>query len=218
MNTIASLRRKFGITLACASAFFGLIVCSHGQGTLTFTFEGLPPGMVSQGNYTAFGRAFYAIPFLALYRSGGSVVGYPDNGTGYLYKPDGPLFGMRFESTNTSPTSAPFNLDSFDAAEYFGDTTPLTVIGYKPMAGTVTNIFTFDGINDGTGPLQDFQTFYLDSSFVNLFRVDILSGRWAIDNWTISGVPEPSSDALLVMGIFSAFGWSRMGRKRSSQR
>jgi len=185
---------------------------------MTFTFEGLPTGMVSQGNYSALAYRFYLIPFGGLYLSGGGVTGYPDNGTGYLCKPDGSLFGMRFESTNQFPSSAPFNLVSFDAAEFVGPPTTLTVIGYKPMAGTVTNIFTLDGINDGTGSLQDFQTFYLDASFVNLARVDVLGGSWAIDNWAISGVPEPSSGALFVLGIFSALGWSRMRRKRLSQR
>lgn len=191
------------------------------QGTTVFTFEGQSPGTTAQANPSAFGLGFRAIPFGFLDLSGGGVAGYPDNGTGYLFKPDGSLFGMRFESTN-SLSAIIFDLVSFDAAEYVGPPTALTVVGYRfqimaPIIA-VTNIFTLDGINDGTGPIQDFQTFYLDSGFANVFRVDVLGGSWAIDNWTISGVPEPSSGALALLGILSAIGWSSMRRKRLSQR
>jgi len=199
-----------------AITFTCLLTECYGQGT--FTFEGQPVGTAQQlGGYTASGMRFRAIQPGSLYLSGGGIAGYPDNGTGYLYMPDGNLGGLSFGFTNFLP-SIYFNLVSFDAAEYAGaGPTTLTVVGYPGMATPVTNYFTLDGINDGTGPLQDFQTFYLDSSFTQVGRVEVLKARWSLDNLVISGVPEPSSGALFVLGIFSALGWSRMRQKSLSQ-
>jgi hypothetical protein len=199
----AKLRRAASIYLSGACL---LTVC-FGQGTLTFTFEGQPRGTSQQyGIYSESGMQFGMVfgPG-SVYLSGGGVPGYPDNGTGYLYMPDGSLSGLRFGfNVFQSTPSVTFNLVSFDAAEYAGlGAQTLEVVGYKyqimgPII-TVTNYFTLDGINDGTGPLQDFETFHPDSSFVNLFQVDVFNARWSLDNLVVSGVPEPSSGALLLL-------------------
>lgn len=181
---------------------------------MTIRFEGQPRGQV--GVYYEGSMQFRSTPMGALYLGSSGRTGFPDNGTGYLETPDAGSFGdgVTFGPTNAFPASAPFDLISFDAAE-FGSLGPtlLTVVGWKPMAGTVTNLFTTDGINDGTGPLQDFQTFNLDSSFVNLFRVDIY-GRFSLDNVVISSIPEPSTSALLFLATACAFGRSRIRRMR----
>ena len=140
----------------------------------------------------------------SLYLSGGGIPGYPDNGTGYLEIPAG---SMRIGPTNTFPTSAPFNLVSLDAAEYDGaGPKTLTVVGYHAMAGNVTNYFTVSS--------QTFQTFHLDSSFTGVFQVDVLNASWSLDNVVISGVPEPSTRALALLGAGCAFWVSRAGRRR----
>jgi hypothetical protein len=193
---LPSAIKAITLTVVAWQHFVGLL---EGQGTFTFTFEGQPLGMLTQvGTYQAAGVQFVPIAPGSLWLSGSGVAGYPDNGTGYLYMPDGNLGGLRFTY------NADFNLVSFDAAEY-ANTGPvtLTVVGYRDdvMGLRVTNYFTLDGINDGTGPLQDFQTFYLDSNFIHLGRVDVLNARWSLDNLVISGVPEPSLVAMLGMAV-----------------
>jgi hypothetical protein len=183
-------------------AFFVLqalfVICCEGQGTLTITFDGTPRGTHNTGigSYTESGMRFAPIPPGGIFLNGGGIAGYPDNGTAFLEIPDGlpgGVGGLTFGFTNSLPL-VPFNLVSFDAAEYdsAGPQT-LEVIGYKPMAGTVTNFFSVGSLT--------FQTFYLDSTFQNLYKVDVINARWSLDNLTISGVPEPSACALLSFGL-----------------
>jgi hypothetical protein len=81
----------------------------------------------------------------------------------------------------------------------------LTVVGYRDdvMGLMVTNYFSVGS--------QTFQTFYLDSSFVNIGRVDVLNARWSLDNLVIGGVPEPSTSALALPGLACAFGFRQLG-------
>jgi len=200
----------------CFLALLFLAAHCPGQGTLNFKFEGQTPGTQLQlGTYSESGMQFQVIAPGGIFLSGGGIAGYPDNGSGYLNMLDGDLGGVRF---NFSPLAL-FNLVSFDAAEWHSGTGPATlqVIGYKiQIMGpiyTVTNYFTLDGINDGTGPLQDFETLHLDSSFMNVFQVDIPGVRFAMDNVAISGVPEPSVGALIALATFSGIACSRLRRK-----
>lgn len=138
---------------------------------------------------------------------GSGVNGAPDNGTAYLATSGGRL-GFTFIS------GMHFNLVSFDLAEDRPLSVAFQVVGYKSMGVTVTNSFATDGIMDGTGPAQDFQTFYFDSRFEDLYRVDILTDRWALDNLVVY-VPEPSAPCLLLLGTLTAFGCSWSGSKRN---
>jgi hypothetical protein len=169
------------------------------QGTLTFTFEGQAPGTMSPFSDTPSGMRFHAAPFGSLYISGGGVSPYPDNGSGHLVLPGNPdpHGGLSFGFTNTLPRVY-FSLVSFDAAEYFDSgATNFTVVGYKPMAGTVTNTFSTQ--------VSLWQTFQLDPSFQNLYQVDIyassLQGTFSLDNVVIGLVPEPASAILTLVGI-----------------
>jgi hypothetical protein len=180
------------------------------QGTLTFTFDGASRGTeLVVGTYFESGARFSPIAPGNLLLNGGGISGYPDNDTSYLEVPDGypGSGGLTFGFTNAFP-SIYFNLVSFDAAEYdsAGPQT-LQVVGYKPMAGTVTNSFSVSSLS--------FQTFTLDSSFVNLYRVDVYNARWSLDNLVISGVPEPSACALTAVGGLCWFARRRMLRRRT---
>lgn len=179
---------------------------------MTFTFEGLPRGTSQQvGVYTEAGMHFGPGGVGSLYLSGGGIAGYPDNGTGYLYIPDGWLTFSLTDSLH--PT---FNLVSFDAARYAALAPPtIGLVGYKvqimgPVL-TVTNYFTVSSSG------SDFQTFYPDSSFVNLFQVTVVNSVWSLDNLVISGVPEPSGGALILLGAVFGLGW-RWGRKKTLDR
>jgi hypothetical protein len=204
-NRSPSVLRSHGAkVLAPALALLCLVAQCLAQGTMTFTFEGQPPGTQRQvGVYQAAGMQFDPIPMGALYLSGSGVPGYPDNGTGYLFAPDN---GLRFYYPSYS--APPFSLVSFDAARYDGAAPPtLKVIGYRGMASPVTNYFTV------VSGASDFQTFYPDARFVNLYQVDIYAS-FSLDNLVIGGVPEPSADALVLLGAACAFGRSRIKRRR----
>jgi hypothetical protein len=169
-----------------------------GQGTLTFTFEGAPPGTEQDvGVYYEAGVAFGSAPGNVLL-SGGGVPGEPNNGTGYLEIQDG---NLTFSFTN-SPTRY-FNFLSFDAAEYssFGPQN-LMVVGYKGMAGMTTNSFAVSSFT--------FQTFNLDSSFVGVYRIHVLNARFSLDNVVLGGVPEPSCCALAALGSLCWLAHRRM--------
>jgi hypothetical protein len=144
-----------------------------------------------------------------LYLSGGGIPGYPDNGTGYLEVPDGGpgSGGLSFEPNQPFPASFAFNLVSFTAAEYDSEgPDTLEVVGYHPMAGTVTNYFTVD---------FQFQTFDLSSSFTNVFQVEVLNAPFSLDNVVIGGVPEPSCGALVVMAMVCGLGRAWMRGRRT---
>lgn len=81
-----------------------------------------------------------------------------------------------------------FNLHSFQYAErHINLEYPeqIHVTGHVWDGSTVTATFLFDGVNDGSGPLVDFQTAVLPDSFKNLasieFISDTFSNRYGLD-------------------------------------
>jgi hypothetical protein len=152
----------------------------------------------------------YGVENLA--RIGAGLTGHPDNGTAYLDVAGGARLGFSF---NTFPGTY-FDLLCFDAAgEYISlPGATLVVVGYKGMAGTVTNYFTVASLADRrANSLPDFETFYLDSRFQRVSRVDILTDRWALDNVVIGGVPEPSAAALALLAAACASWFRRLDRR-----
>jgi hypothetical protein len=95
-----------------------------------------------------------------------------------------------------------FSLASVELAEYstvVPDAVTVPVIGYRTDGSTVMTSFTTDGIIDGTGFLDDFQTFFFGPEFSELTRVEIPTYGWSLDNLVVV-VPEPSSGILLLSG------------------
>jgi len=183
------------------------------QGTMQLRFDGQPAGTrIAIWNYSESGVEFwnpYGPENLA--RVGSGVTTMPDNGTAYLQVSQGAT--LRFQA----PSLPPFNLVSLDLAEYTTTSGPARVhlVAYSFMAAVVGTIdFTTDGINDSTGPLVDFETFTFDTRFQNVLWVEMTGGLFSLDNLVISGVPEPSSGGLILVGVFSWLGWSRVRRMR----
>jgi hypothetical protein len=209
-----SPRNRASSLIATALVAFGLAQ-SHGQGTMTITFDNppLPPNTASLiGSYTESGvRFWYPDPptsAVGLVLVGaGNAGGSPNNGTTHLE-----TFAGSYLTFGTSPIAL-FNLISFDATESY-NTTPgpetLHVVGYKnDMTAVVIDLTT-----DGT---RQFQTFNLGQTFTGLGRVQITPSSWtgfALDNLVISGVPEPSTGALVLLAAACAFGRSRIKRRR----
>ena len=185
---------------------------SYAQGHVRFTFEGPPlqlPGTATvTTQYYESGFLFRPVAgspsFVRVGNPPTSQSGRPDNGTAYLQA--AVTQSLMFNPTNGSL----FGVVSVDLAEYStGFQVPLTVsfLGYRFDGSVVTTNFTTDGIIDGTGPINDFQTFYFGSEFNNLSRVEIPTSLWSLDNLTISQIPEPTTTALLLFGgaLFAAF-------------
>ena len=210
-NRNRSLLRSSGAkVLAPALALLCLVAHCPAQGTLQVAFGSLPPGTYTTGSdYSESGMRFWT-PYgpEGVSRVGSGVSWAPDNGSTYLAYTGGER--LRFGFT---PGRA-FNLMSFDLAEDWPLPISVQVVGYKDMAVTVTTSFTTDGISDGPGGQQDFQSFSFDSQFVNVYQIDIITSHWALDNVMIGGVPEPSSGGFILLGAFCWFGWSRVRRMR----
>ena len=183
--------------------FCSLSVC-RGQGTFFITFDGNP---IQQPATAALVQQYYEEivwfrpvgiePGNGFVRSGGGNSFSPENSTAYLQAGLGSSLMFSLLDGRT------FDLISVDIAEYstlFPN--PLTVhfIGYRSDGSIVTTDLTTDGVIDGTGPLADFQTFYFDSRFSNLSRVEIPTTGWSLDNLIITPVPEPGSAVLIVLG------------------
>ena len=153
---------------------------------------------------------FTPIGLTGFVRQGGAVAFYPENGTTYLQAGLGSDLRFRFINLTT------FDLFSVDLAEYstvVPDAVTVHFIGYRLDGSIVTQDFTTDGIIDGTGPIQDFQTFHFGPEFSGLTRVEIPTFGWSLDNMVVA-VPEPSTFALLIAGAPILWALRRRTRTR----
>jgi len=216
--------KRINAVVAGGLALFCLVARCSGQGTMTVRFEGppfpgatypQPPGTTSPiSQYSESGMRFWdpSGP-QPLVLSGGGMTWAPENGTAYLRVISG---GVAFGFNSL----ALFDLVSLDLAEFStGLPGPVTVhvVGYRvqdQIAGTVD--LTTDGVNDGTGPLADFQTFTFDDRFRNLYRVELSTGGFSLDNVVVGGIPEPSAGGLVLLGALCGLGWRRLRSKQCS--
>ena len=140
-------------------------------------------------SYAEAGVLFTSFPLSGFGRVGSNPPPpLPDNGTAYLDAALGDSLICRF--TNGSL----FGLRSVDLAEYstvVPEAFTVHFIGYRLDGSTVTQDFTPDGIIDGTGPIQDFQTFHFGPEFSGLSRVEIPTFGWSLDNLVLEVVSEP---------------------------
>ena len=89
-------------------------------------------------------------------------------------------------------------------------TFPLSVTfdGNLMSGGTVSQTFATDAINssDPYDGINDFETFFFSSDFVNLRSLDIVSSMYSLDNLSFeAAVPEPSS--VMLMTVMGVGGW-----------
>jgi hypothetical protein len=200
-------------------AFVAIAVHVQAQGTFQWvvTFDGppfiSPISAIPVTNYMEAGMSFTPIsPSGTFGRSGGAELqeGFPRNGTPYIF--------AMFDGTLavTSLSGAAFGLVSVDLAEFstlYNYPKTVQFIGYLPDGRTVATEFTTDGTIDGAGPVADFETFQFDERFSNLVRVEVPTHTWSLDNMVFSIVPEPSVNALLLLGG-SLLGYRLFKRKK----
>lgn len=83
-----------------------------------------------------------------------------------------------------------FNLHSFEFSERHINhefPTQIHVTGHVWDGSVVTTTFLFDGINDGSGPLNDFQTAVLPDSFRSLTSIEFVSDTFS-DSYGIDSI------------------------------
>jgi len=129
-----------------------------------------------------------------------------DNDSRYLVHSDGGQPGRFPIITMTADNAIPFRLLSFDFAEdqlgaRFAER--IEVTGFRNDGTTVFAQFYLDGINDGSGGLDDFQTAIVTDQFRNLISVQFFgpvvspgenddeTKAFSLDNIRIVQVPEP---------------------------
>lgn len=121
--------------------------------------------------------------------------------------------------TMVDASGNPFRLWSFDAAERnvsgVGNATGIRVEATRLDGANIVANFTFDGINDGPGGVDDFDTFVLPASFqegggltsVNFEAQPAATpSEFLIDN---INVPEPTSGMGLLAGLAGLAGLAR---------
>ncbi|MFH1497165.1 MAG: S8 family serine peptidase [Verrucomicrobiota bacterium] len=127
--------------------------------------------------------------------------GYPLNGSYYVrvLSSDG---GLVFSHKD----NLPFQVHQIDLAEYssvYRYPKSVAFTGYRADGTTVTTSFTTDGVMDGTGPLNDFQTFSFPNTFQNLVKLVAANPPYMIDNIvvTLEGqeTPLPPDPSLPVI-------------------
>jgi hypothetical protein len=197
---VQSTGAKLAWLIALVSFFFS--TRCQAQGILKMTFEGQPAGTgVFVQQYFESGMWFRPLGMVGpgngfIRNGGGTLSGFPDNGTAYLQASGGD--SLVFSFLNGSP----FSLNSVDLAEFstlYNYPATIQLIGYRSDGSTVTANLTTDGIIDGNGPLADFETFSFGPEFSDLKRVEIPSYGWCLDNLVVS-VPEPSVVSLMLIG------------------
>jgi hypothetical protein len=109
-----------------------------------------------------------------------------------------------------------FSIASFDYAGFPGGEASFRVSGVRADSTTIFASFIPDGLVDGPGGVQDFETFSLTGDWSNLVSVTWtltgpgISGLFALDNIVVDTtvtVPEPGSLALVslaLMGVAAA--------------
>lgn len=137
----------------------------------------------------------------------------------------------------------PFSLVSLDLAEWGepqDQAQKVEVIGFLSGGGSITTMLSLDGITDGSGPLEDFQTVTFDQQWSNLSRVEFRGieapaaddlnqepgfqvNSFAIDNIEVdeaSGLPTEIPEPASILGIIAlgAVGFSSSLAQKIMQR
>ena len=199
-------RHLAGLTAAAA-----LVVAGAAQASVV-TFDDLPVlGNAIHTTATSSGFDFNGGHFHIIDTPDSRLV---ENGTQYLAAEAAGALGKPV--TMTASSGGLFSLNGLDIAELWlpgiglADFKNVTLTGNVFGGGVLTASFMLDGIGDGVGGVNDFQTVTL-SGWNNLTSVVISGmdangnfGDYAIDNLIVNatpGVPEPAAWAMMLAGF-----------------
>ena len=106
-----------------------------------------------------------------------------------------------------------FSLLSVDLGEFMVSASftasPITFVGTRTDSTRVSQTFTVDGLADGPGGSNDFETFYFTDEFTNLQNVAVQGTSFSMDNLNISSVPIPPAAWLFLTGMVALIGISQ---------
>jgi len=121
--------------------------------------------------------------------------------------------GLGKAVTMTQAGGGLFSLDGLDVAELWRAGEPLndfyqvSLTGNQFGGGVLSMLIELDGVADGPGGANDFQTIAL-GGWTNLMSVTITGvnavggfGDYSIDNLLVNVVPEPGTYALMLAGL-----------------
>lgn len=180
--------------------FLMLVALSTQAGTVTFDPPPIIGGATVESSYQEGGVSFTGT--FGHYST--AVSGSASNSSSGVMK----LFNdgsMRIELNSPDP----FRLTSVDLSEYsnvFVGPTSITFTGYYFGGGSISQSFITDGVFDGIGGVNDFETFLFNSQFNNLEYVDVNSIIFAMDNLSIHTVPLPAGAYLFLSGLMGLSG------------
>jgi len=178
----------------------------------TVDFEDVPEGTVAQVA-TSNGYNFAGDNFGAIYVTNGVACGPAcvSNGTRTLLAA-GALFGYSDQITMTKSGGGDFVLTGLDAGGMFTGNNPqfdAAQINFVELLGGVTEATGSISLVDGEDGVANFQTFNIggilaDTVVFTGFGGENGNNGFSLDNLIVQGsaVPEPSTVALLVSGVF----------------
>lgn len=181
---------------------------------------------LTAGNYNVSYRPYNYNEDLAFVLDGGASScnpACPQNGSNYIFTWGGSWSLYRLDG-------ASFDLIGFDAAEahiFYENlwSGSITVTGTRTDGTQASRSYTLDFINDGDGPLEDFQNFSTQGIFKDIVSVTIEGNGGVTDNFFsidninavrhVQMVPEPSSMILVAIGIILC--WTTTRQKPQMQ-
>lgn len=168
---------------ATATTFFQVASVPNAIATVRFDPPAIPGGSRSIAELFEQGFAF----------SCGNRMGHTDSSV----SPNRPQSGSAYLQfligsvpliiTHTRQT--PFSLISADLAEYstlFATPREIVFQGWREDGTAVSQTFITDGIIDGVGVLEDFQTFAFAPEFAGLVRVEVWTDLYSLENFRIA--------------------------------
>jgi hypothetical protein len=195
--------------------FFAFIYAIPANSSMV-TFDAVPSSgnpiitILTTDGFTFTSGHFHTVDSPTIANFGGSVA----NGTIFIGEEAGSL-GLPITMANS--LGNPFSLVGFDGAEAFLNSTAAAAVGYSNASnivlngvlfggGTLSATFALDGIKDGLGGVNDFQSFLLPA-WTNLSSVTFSGltdagghGGFALDNIDVNTSPVPIPATLLLFG------------------
>lgn len=216
--------KRFAMALVAVGLIFRSFGGAHGQAVITFNDPWVNNGVggfvLDYYDGFSFRVTNHTWPF-AYPKQIGAIgpAGYPHNGTpvAAFINSYTTAQAVVFARTNAArfgdygfTWGAPFGLVSVDLADPIAPSPEAIEIvfnGYRADGSVVSQSFVVGG-----GGSSTFQTYYFGPGFAHgLVRVEIPSGRWAMDN--IVWVPEPGAWLLFGVGL-AGWAWQRFQRRR----